>query len=392
MNIIQLVVSNSFGGVEGHICTLIKMMSGSGYNFTIVCNSETEQQFRNELDGYDVNIVPFQLWPSPSTKVFLNLIRFIRNSKPDIVHCHLYSAMRIGSVAAKLANHKIKVIETIHIEELWRKGFKKILFNTVDSILGALFVDHYIGVSKAVSEAYHREKRVSQKKMSVIHNTAEFPTGTITKKQFSGTIGFLGRLEDQKGVDILISALSKLNKYNNNWNLVIGGTGSLEEPRKDQVSQLNLSDNVTFLGNVTDKDQFFNMIDIFVLPSRFEGFPLVLLEAGMYNKPVVATNVSGTPEIIFDNVTGLLVEKDDPTQLSKAIDKLLDDQLRISLAFHLHSHVVNELSPSKYVQKMNNFYDSVISNKGGQYENSSSNESVTLSCEQRPKSTNIAIS
>jgi len=381
MNIIQLVVSNSFGGVEAHICTLVKMMDDMGYHFTIICNDATEEKFREELQGYNVEIVALPLWPYPSLPRFFKLLQLIKKLNPDMVHCHLYSAMRIGAIAAKLVNRNCTVIETIHIEEVWRKGINKILYNIIDAIIGRLCVDHYLGVSKAVTEFYHTNKRVPYKKLSVVHNTTELQVTKTETKQFSRTVGFLGRLEEQKGVDILIDALASLNTNNNEqWELIIGGTGSLEETIKKQVDELKLSDKVTFLGNVTDKQGFFNLIDIFALPSRFEGFPLVLLEAGICHKPVVATAVSGTPEIITNCETGFLVDKDNIHQLADALRKLSNEPIRNSLADRLHNRVKEELSPNIYSEKMNTFYKSIRLNKGGQNENTCSYESVSLSC------------
>ncbi len=381
MNIIQLVVSNSFGGVEAHICTLVKMMDGMGYQFTIICNDATEQKFREELKGYQATIISLKLWPYPSLKVFFKLVQLIKKLNPDMVHCHLYSAMRIGAIASRLANRNCTVIETIHIEEVWRKGFNKILYNFIDAVIGFLCVDHYIGVSKAVTEFYHTNKRVPYKKLSVVHNTTELTVTKTEVKPFTRTIGFLGRLEDQKGVDTLIDALATLNNNKHEqWELIIGGTGSLEESLKEQANDLNQSNQVTFLGNITDKEGFFNLIDVFALPSRFEGFPLVLLEAGICNKPVVATAVSGTPEIIIDCDTGFLVDKDDAHQLADALRKLTNEPIRKSLADHLHRRVEEELSAVIYCKKMNTFYRSTVSNKGGQNENTCSYEPVPLSC------------
>lgn len=355
MTVLHFVTGNSFGGVEGHICTLIKLLKNSDITFKIICHKKIKEQFESRLHGFDVEIIPIYLWPRPSLKSYINLIKTIREISPDILHCHLYSATRLGALAAKIAGVK-HIIETIHIEEVWRTGIKKYLFFTIDTIIGRLFVDHYIAVSKAVSVFYQTNKAIPEDKITVIHNTTPHEGVKLYPKQFSFRIGFLGRLVEQKGVDVLIKAVHFLLEQDRSYQLIIGGSGPLESQLKKIVVDLDIKEKVIFVGNVSDKNSFFKMIDIFVLPSRFEGFPLVLLEAGMYQMPVVATNVSGNPEIIRHGETGLLVEKDNPKELSSALLQYKDEELRERMSKNLQRLVLAEFSQDHYTEKMKTFY------------------------------------
>jgi glycosyltransferase involved in cell wall biosynthesis len=359
MTIVHFVVSDSFGGVEGHICTLIKLMQNKDYKFKIVCHQTVEGRFNERLGETNVDVIPLEIWPKPTLYNYKKLIQTFRHLAPDIVHCHLYSGTRIGAMAAKIAGVP-KVIETIHLEEVWRHGLKKWLFCSVDAIIGRLFVDKYIAVSHAVARYYQTNKWVPERKISVIHNTTEHSEIRVKpKKTFSFRIGFLGRLVFQKGIDILISAIGILRKEKIECHLYIGGTGPLKTDLEAQVQREKLEENVTFLGNVSDKDTFFNNIDLFVLPSRFEGFPLVLLEAGMYKMPVVATNVSGNPEIIHHKETGILVQSDNPKELAMGIKKYQDSKIREIYSTNLKELVESEFSTKKYAERMDIFYQSL---------------------------------
>lgn len=359
MTVTHFVVSDSFGGVEGHICTLIRLMKDAGIDFNIVCHKEVEEEFKKRLADLNVKVIALNIWPKPSAKNYLRLIKTFRELSPDVVHCHLYSATRIAAMTAKIAGVE-KVIETIHIEEVWRKGLKKALFCSVDGMTGRLFVDRYIAVSHAVSDYYQKNKWVPGEKISVIHNTTDHKSVEFKEKEFSFNIGFLGRLVEQKGVDTLIRSISLLNKKGVSCHLYIGGTGPLMDELQKLTKDLGIQDSVSFLGNVSDKDAFFKMTDIFVLPSRYEGFPLVLLEAGMYQMPVVATEVSGTPEIIKNNETGFLVKKDNPEQLASALLNYQDAATRKRLAETLHQLVTSEFSAENYVKRMEKFYKSLV--------------------------------
>lgn len=362
MTITHFVVSDSFGGVEGHICTLIKLFNNHEYDFKIVCNTTVESRFREKLSGYDVEIRSLELLPKMGVTNFKKLIETFGDLSSDIVQCHLYSATRIGAIAAKFAGVD-SVIETIHIEEVWRKGLKKLVFCGADAIIGRLFVDRYIAVSGAVAQYYRENKWVPEKKISLIHNTTEHEGAMIEdEKKFAYRLGFLGRLVHQKGLDILIKAMGLLKDKGARWTLIIGGTGPLKNDLTELVNEEGLQDKVTFSGNISEKDHFFNDIDVFVLPSRFEGFPLVLIEAGMYKMPVIATKVSGNPEIIRDNETGILVESENEYALAEAIEKYTDEAIRNQYSRSLKKLVESEFSKERYVEKMDDFYQSLRMN------------------------------
>lgn len=355
MTVVHFVVGNSFGGAEGHICTLVKLMKESGISFKIVCNNTAFDEFKKRLEGYNVEIISLDLFPRPNFKEYFSLIKVFRELSPDIVHCHLYSATRFGALAAKLANVNV-VIETIHIEEVWRKGLKKWLFCSIDALNGRLFVDHYIAVSNAVSFYYQKYKAVPGGKVTTIYNTTTLEDVKIYRKNFSFRIGFLGRLTEQKGIDTLIKAVASIRRKGGDCKLFIGGSGPLLSELKQQVHLCGIEDAVNFLGNVSDKNKFFGMIDIFVLPSRYEGFPLVLLEAGTYRMPVVATKVSGNPEIIHHGETGLLVECNNPEELASAILEYEDSKKRELLSENLEKLVKSNFNQTRYKNKMETFY------------------------------------
>lgn len=361
MTIVQFVTSKTFGGVESHICTLVRLLKDEDYKFKVVCHQSNAREFRDRLDDLDIEIISFNSWFKPFPTGYKRLIQIFKEISPDILHCHLYSATRAGALAAKIAGINY-VVETIHMEEAWRKGFKKFLFNNLDAVIGRLFIDKYIAVSKSVAQYYQKSKRVSKKKIDQIYNTIE--TNDIkkdVKKKYSCRLGYLGRLSHEKGLDVLIDALYLLKKHHEScFKLFIGGSGTLRQELEQQVQKLGIEDSVTFLGQISDKSQFFKGIDIFILPSRSEGFSLVLLEAAAYQMPVVASNVSGNPEIIRHEETGILVDKEDPEGLVSAIKTYQDKEKRERYSKNLRSLFESDFSPSVYEDKMDAFYKSLV--------------------------------
>jgi len=142
------------------------------------------------------------------------------------------------------------------------------------------------------------------------------------------TIFFLGYLTKGKGVQDLITAIPLVKDKVNNVKLFIGGTGPYMAQLKTLVQDLNLNENVTFLGLLNDEEKFayLKSMDIFVLPSHWESFPMVLLEAMACGKPIITTDVGGNPYAVSDRLNGFLVKPSEPSRISDCIISLLHDK------------------------------------------------------------------
>jgi hypothetical protein len=153
---------------------------------------------------------------------------------------------------------------------------------------------------------------------------------------------FVGRLERRKGIDVLLKAFEKVWNENRHVELYIAGNDKIPYEKGKTIREIftekhansELLNHVYFLGEVSDEQlqELYSKCDIFVAPSRYESFGLVYLEAMNYAKPVIGTNIGGIPEIIQDQVNGLLIPPDDVSELVQAIITLVkNEDLRISM-------------------------------------------------------------
>jgi glycosyltransferase involved in cell wall biosynthesis len=153
----------------------------------------------------------------------------------------------------------------------------------------------------------------------------------------------IGTYEHKKGHDVLLPAFQEVvEKYPEMMLVTIGRAGETSDQTRDLIEQLDLTDNVVMLENVQHGEvlNYLENAKIFVLPSRNEGFAVVLLEAGAFGLPVIATDVCGVAELIESGKSGILVENEDWQGLSKAIITLVaDDSSRTSMATTLHQEV-----------------------------------------------------
>ncbi|WP_428243557.1 glycosyltransferase [Gynuella sp.] len=182
-------------------------------------------------------------------------------------------------------------------------------------------------------------------------------------------IGVIGRLVEKKGIDTLIEAISLLKQRGHIVELQIAGSGPLEAFFRQRVDQLGIADNVTFLGAIAHDQvaDFLRSLDLFVLPCKqdsngdMDGIPVVLMEAMLSGVPVISTKISGIPELVIHNETGLLAEPDDAESLAGAVEKFLQQpalgQQLSSQAVHI---VQNEFSLSANARKLNHLFHQVV--------------------------------
>lgn len=176
---------------------------------------------------------------------------------------------------------------------------------------------------------------VPRAKVSVIPNPVSKPA-VVARGSAAGfkTVLAVGRLEQQKGFDLLIEAFASCAAAHREWRLVIAGDGSRRTALEDQIADRALQERISLPGTVANISSLFRAAELFVLSSRFEGFPNVLLEAMAHGVPVVAFDCpSGPSEIVRSGLDGLLVPPADGAALASAMSKMMSDAgLRASLA------------------------------------------------------------
>lgn len=258
-----------------------------------------------------------------AVKVASRLRRALKQSDPDIV----LSFVDITNVFTLLATVRLSVPVVISertdplCHELPRG--RSFLRRSTYRRAAALVVQ-----TKSVSRwasAYVRAQRIH-----VIPNPVRppdvFPSDELPRLPSSPFVVTVGRLEREKGIDLLIEAFALCLKSNPTWNLVILGKGQEEENLIQLAGKLGVKSRVLFPGAIQGVDAVLRRANLFVLPSRVEGFPNALVEAMATGLPVISTDCpSGPGEIITDGVDGILVEVDDVQGLYLAMNRLMSD-------------------------------------------------------------------
>ena len=283
--------------------------------------------------------------PVTVLKLLYSIRQIIKNNEITIVHTH----HRMAAFYIRLLKFvcpKLTHVYTAH----------NVFKDKLPLYRFALGNAKSVAVGEAVNKNLKEDVGITDSK--VIYN------GVILKKTdnqvddivgYDGTkLGCIARLSEQKGLTYLIEAMSLLTTKD--IRLFIVGDGELRNELENKVEELHLQDSVTFLGYRKDIVECINSFDFCVLPSVFEGFGLVAIEAFMNSKTLVATDIPGLNEVVT-NKNGILVPAKNPGALASAIDKLATDVLlRNRLAFHAKKTYEEKFSYSMFLENYRALY------------------------------------
>lgn len=171
----------------------------------------------------------------------------------------------------------------------------------------------------------HLQPEVDAQKVHVIPNGIQLPADVATQEQTVFTIGTLGRLVHQKGMDLALDTAVLLKKSGLDFKWLIAGGGADHDALQQKLEEKELTDFVTLLGEISDVTAFFNSIDLYVHTARWEGFGFAIAEAMAHKKAVLGFDISSNPELIEDNVTGKLVPMEDLEMLAEEVRSLAND-------------------------------------------------------------------
>jgi glycosyltransferase involved in cell wall biosynthesis len=360
------------GGAEQHMLTLLRGLDRSRFRPHLVCTPEVAEKIGPDLPS-DVELLPLRLRKPSDVGAARALGQLLRARRVDVLHSHLFYGSLFASPVGKLCGVPL-VVETPHVRERWRHGLKSRF--VVDRLAGR-FVDQYIAVSEANRRYLIEEKGLPPQKIVVIHNGCNVRRFTPHHQEPAGlrqSLGFgnddpvlvvIGRLEPQKGHRVLLEALPAVRREFPAVRVVFVGEGALRAELEHQVAGSGLAHVVRFVGQQSNIVDWLALADVTVLPSFYEGLPLAAIEALAAGRPIVATAVDGTPEVVVDGATGLTVPPGDPTELARAVCRLLGDpSLGEKLALAGRDWVLERFAEDRQVRRTEALYQLGLARRG----------------------------
>ncbi len=320
------------GGVEEVVLGLLRRLDPSEFRLALAAPAPLLDGFGADLTGIRVDAEAMSVERLLRRDAFGPLSRFVRRVQPDIINSHLFRSTAAAAPVA--AWYGVPLVETYHGREGWRRGLVRGRF--LPDRLVARLVHRVIAVSEAARTFLIDGKGYPAAKVTVVANGRDLSLyqpgawrGAVRTElgldPATPVVGVVGRLDAQKGHTYLLDAWPAVRQQIPDARLLVVGDGGLRDTLERRVRELGTGDSVIFAGFRADVPRLLDAMDVMVLPSLYEGMPLTAIEGSAMARPVVATAVDGTPEVVRDGRTGHLVPPADPAALSRAILALLRD-------------------------------------------------------------------
>lgn len=310
-------------------------------------------------------------------KQYKVLNSIIQNEKVNILHTHELRADMVGFIAGKY-NHR-PVLSTIHnmITKSRLSPIKKRIYCFISKRIYNSN-SRAIAISEAVRNNLIHELGVNPEQVTTIYNGTEkveltsFANPAITRASLNISpdaplLTFIGRfIPIQKGQEYLINAMPEILQKHPSAHLLMVGDGAIRKELESLCDALMVKKNITFCGWRNDINDILYASDICVVPSLWEPFGKIVIEAMMAGKPVVGSNVDGIKEIIIHEETGLLVEPKNSMELAKAIGRLLDNPgLAKTMGEKGRLRALEKFTSARYAEKTLDLYQTCIKEYSG---------------------------
>lgn len=334
--VLHIIANLSVGGAEVHLLALLRGLVASGeVEVGLAFYRERPDEARSLLEDFraaGVRVYDLGLRRNPLT-AWWRLRRVISDYQPDLVHTHL-SRVTLGDAPLARLGGIRRIVISVHTNEWY---FQHPVWRALLRQSGRAGT-RYIAISEAVRSALQRYLGVPREKIDRVYYSLDldsFAREARDVREELGlapdelVIGTVGRMDVQKGQQYLIAAVPEIRaRFPRSRLVIVGHDTGARAGLERQVRELGLEDAVMLVGYRSDVASMMSAMDVFVLPSLWEGFGLVLLEAMSLERPIIATTVDSIPEIIVPPESGILVPPRDTPALVEAICELLDDSAK----------------------------------------------------------------
>lgn len=356
------------GGAEEMVLNLVRHLP-ERFEPAVVCIHEAgpigEEIARTGVPFKALGLKPGLLRPFD----VLRLRDVLIECEPAIVHTFLLTGSLYGRFAAMMAHVPVVIGTEVNIYQNKKPVhalLEKWLMRRTDAVIAS---------AASVREFYIDQVKADASKVEVIYNAVDWSQlqTTMSRDEFRSSVGvpqdvpvagIIARLTAQKAHQVLFDAIAH-DPGLARLHLLVVGDGELRGALAASAATLRIQDRVHFLGARRDLGNILASVDLFAMPSYWEGLPLSMVLAMGAGLPVVASRVAGIPEVVTDGVSGLLVTPGDTADLAAALNRLVhDDTLRVRLGQEACAFVRPRFGVDGYVASMSALYDRLLAEKG----------------------------
>lgn len=383
LKILHLIYTNGIAGAEKYLMYLLpplKEQHGIECHLIMVCAPGFEAPLEKYCIESNESGIPTTLFISSRRNIFTmayKIGQYLKKNQIIYIHSHLLNSDVVATVIKVIYNKSVRIISTKHgykesilkqipnssnIQELKKEAKKELYYYITKYVVR--HAKYNYAVSKAISKLYF-DLGLTENEMPFIHHgvTVKYAekTNELNAYRFSDKqLIIVGRLEEYKGHQYLIKAMPEVLLKFRGCKLVIIGEGSEKKNLQRLCSELKIDNNVLFMGFNDDPYSYVNNSDVIILPSLFEPFGLVYIEAFALKTPIVAFDTPAGNEIMENNTTALLVTPREANALAEKIIFLLDNPgIASEMADRAYRNYLENFSTARMVKDTALFYKEV---------------------------------
>jgi glycosyltransferase involved in cell wall biosynthesis len=363
--LVHLITELDSGGAQTALLRYLTHHDRSRYRPTVVCLYNGDQVVAQQIRALGIGVVDVGLTRPYRLDALWRLYKLLREERPSILHCWMVHANLLGRLVGRLARLPVIITSRRNVEigGPWRERAKRLTRRLDDAVIAVCELARQVEIE--------RTGAAPDKVVTIYNGIDPFPAvPSETVAQLRHDFGLrsdapvaicVSRLHPQKGHEDLLAAWRRVTAVYPHVDLLIVGDGR----RRSELERLAArQSHVHFTGQRDDVAELLALSDLLILPSLWEGLPNVVLEAMAAGLPVVATAVGGTPELVIDGKTGLLVPPRDPAALAQAILALLTEpDLAQRLGENGRLRVADQFTIRQMVQQTEQLYQRLLAEK-----------------------------
>jgi len=374
-----MTVSGELAGAQRVLLDICLKLDPEEYDRHVICQTEgplTDELRKNGVTEHLVSSLVRPIRPHKDLVAFFKLFRICRRERFDVVHTHSSKSGLLGRIASRLAGvpHIVHHVHGFSFHEFssWPEKF---IHSQIERI-AAWFCDKVIFVNDEEREMSIANHWISERKCLTIYNGTDLDEFDAKHHQEFRTqfrkdnsidndellILVCGRIGPQKQSLIVPGIAKELELLcpERKWKIIVAGTGPQEGELIANIDELKVRHRVEYIGWHPNPQKLTATVDLMLLPSLWEGLPLVLIEAQAASLPIVASNIKGNREVVTKE-TGILCDSKDAVAYAKALDSLCrDPELRTRFAAAARQRAVTEFDGSRTIENVLDLYNKLL--------------------------------
>jgi len=370
IRVLKLISAPAMGGIENQLLSFLQRYDRERFIVDVACGSRTEGILRDKYLAAGSRLILCR-WSRYIIPYVWRLFWLLKREGYDVIHTHTAEVGGAAMLAAWLAGVPNRIASYEHTKTYWRNpGLLNRLAVAVLQWMERRWATRILGVAEVCLDVYHPRWRQYPEQFQICYNGVDIGrfSGTVVASEVrrelglpadSLVVGHVGGLRKPKNHQTFVDVAERVSKRFENVHFLLVGEGELRQQIELEVAKRGLSNRFVFAGNRHDVPRMLAVMDVFVMPSLDEGFPLAVAEAQLCGLPLVASDIPGIREALCPSMHKFCRHSLDSTGMAEQVISLLEDpELRSKLGHEAREYVSSRFSINRTVRQLESVYDS----------------------------------